>query len=178
MQEAQLPCCVLRVSRKRLSPRLFWPIAGEGKDIELRHQRNPDVVFDCLRAGSGASFSGICCCKPLAYMADSWELPQALPSTRHRRLWLQLRLCCPRARASSLSCGRHQKPSGLGGPTLLLRQSMRESVFHVLGHKRELLCCERYPCLHHEQLRAVDSCDSPAAMRTCAKSAWQKNSSK
>jgi len=27
---------------------------GEGKDIELRHQRNPDVVFDCLRAGCGA----------------------------------------------------------------------------------------------------------------------------
>ncbi|KAK9840812.1 hypothetical protein WJX81_006676 [Elliptochloris bilobata] len=29
---------------------------GEGKDIELRHQRNPDVVFDCLRAGCGSAF--------------------------------------------------------------------------------------------------------------------------
>ncbi len=23
--------------------------AGLGKDIELRHQRNPDVIFDCMR---------------------------------------------------------------------------------------------------------------------------------
>ncbi|KAK9804306.1 hypothetical protein WJX72_006023 [[Myrmecia] bisecta] len=26
---------------------------GEGKDIELRHQRNPDVTFDCIRASTG-----------------------------------------------------------------------------------------------------------------------------
>eukprot|EP00891_Asterochloris_glomerata_P005104 jgi/Astpho2/5104/gw1.00073.74.1_t len=24
------------------------PAEGKGRDIELRHQRNPDVVFDCL----------------------------------------------------------------------------------------------------------------------------------
>ena len=29
--------------------------AGVGKDIELRHQRNPDVIFDCIRSTSGAS---------------------------------------------------------------------------------------------------------------------------
>lgn len=29
------------------------PPAGEGRDIELRHQRNPDVVFDCVRAVEG-----------------------------------------------------------------------------------------------------------------------------
>jgi hypothetical protein len=28
--------------------------AGEGKDIELRHQRNPDVTFDCLVDPAGA----------------------------------------------------------------------------------------------------------------------------
>lgn len=27
--------------------------AGEGKDIELRHQRNPDVLFDCVRKQDG-----------------------------------------------------------------------------------------------------------------------------
>lgn len=27
--------------------------AGEGRDIELRHQRNPDVVFDYVRAVQG-----------------------------------------------------------------------------------------------------------------------------
>lgn len=27
---------------------------GEGRDIELRHQRNPDVVFDCVQATPGA----------------------------------------------------------------------------------------------------------------------------
>ena len=27
---------------------------GEGRDIELRHQRNPDVVFDYVRAVEGA----------------------------------------------------------------------------------------------------------------------------
>ena len=31
-------------------PRL---LAGEGKDIELRHQRNPDVTFDCLASLPG-----------------------------------------------------------------------------------------------------------------------------
>lgn len=29
------------------------PFAGEGKDIELRHQRNPDVLFDCVRKQEG-----------------------------------------------------------------------------------------------------------------------------
>lgn len=28
-------------------------VAGEGRDIELRHQRNPDVVFDYVRAVQG-----------------------------------------------------------------------------------------------------------------------------
>ena len=28
-------------------------IAGEGKDIELRHQRNPDVLFDSVRREEG-----------------------------------------------------------------------------------------------------------------------------
>ncbi len=28
--------------------------ADKGKDIELRHQRNPDVTFDCVRASKGA----------------------------------------------------------------------------------------------------------------------------
>lgn len=28
--------------------------AGEGKDIELRHQRNPDVLFDSVRREQGA----------------------------------------------------------------------------------------------------------------------------
>ena len=27
---------------------MYWVSAGKGRDIELRHQRNPDVVFDCL----------------------------------------------------------------------------------------------------------------------------------
>lgn len=26
---------------------------GEGRDVELRHQRNPDVIFDCVRAVAG-----------------------------------------------------------------------------------------------------------------------------
>jgi hypothetical protein len=28
---------------------LLLLLPGEGRDIELRHQRNPDVVFDCVR---------------------------------------------------------------------------------------------------------------------------------
>jgi hypothetical protein len=28
-------------------------VAGEGRDIELRHQRNPDVVFDCVVTPDG-----------------------------------------------------------------------------------------------------------------------------
>lgn len=31
--------------------------AGEGKDIELRHQRNPDVLFDCVRKQEGEKAS-------------------------------------------------------------------------------------------------------------------------
>lgn len=27
--------------------------AGEGRDIELRHQRNSDVLFDCIRTSEG-----------------------------------------------------------------------------------------------------------------------------
>jgi hypothetical protein len=34
-----------------LLPLLLLP--GEGRDIELRHQRNPDVIFDCVRAVAG-----------------------------------------------------------------------------------------------------------------------------
>ena len=30
-------------------------LAGEGKDIELRHQRNPDVLFDCVRQEPGGT---------------------------------------------------------------------------------------------------------------------------
>ena len=30
-------------------------VAGEGKDIELRHQRNPDVLFDCVRQEPGGT---------------------------------------------------------------------------------------------------------------------------
>ena len=29
--------------------------AGEGKDIELRHQRNPDVLFDSVRREEGVT---------------------------------------------------------------------------------------------------------------------------
>ena len=29
--------------------------AGEGKDIELRHQRNPDVLFDSVRQEEGTT---------------------------------------------------------------------------------------------------------------------------
>jgi hypothetical protein len=37
-------------------------VAGEGRDIELRHQRNPDVVFDYIRAVQGeAAGSGRQC---------------------------------------------------------------------------------------------------------------------
>jgi hypothetical protein len=32
--------------------------AGEGKDIELRHQRNPDVTFECLVSADGAQPAG------------------------------------------------------------------------------------------------------------------------
>jgi hypothetical protein len=37
---------------------------GEGRDIELRHQRNPDVVFDYVRAVQGESF--------LSWRAFTW----------------------------------------------------------------------------------------------------------
>ena len=37
--------------------------AGEGKGIELRHQRNPDVTFDCLAKAEGewGGGNGHCC---------------------------------------------------------------------------------------------------------------------
>jgi len=31
----------------------FVYCAGEGKDIELRHQRNPDVIFDAIDTAGG-----------------------------------------------------------------------------------------------------------------------------
>lgn len=34
--------------------------AGEGKDIELRHQRNPDVLFDSVRQEEGVQQSIAC----------------------------------------------------------------------------------------------------------------------
>jgi hypothetical protein len=36
-----------------LLPLLLLLRAGEGRDIELRHQRTPDVIFDCVRAVAG-----------------------------------------------------------------------------------------------------------------------------
>ncbi|GIL58616.1 hypothetical protein Vafri_13634 [Volvox africanus] len=42
--------------RRSHSTLLIFRREGEGRDIELRHQRNPDVVFDCIRTlpdGSG-----------------------------------------------------------------------------------------------------------------------------
>eukprot|EP00775_Hariotina_reticulata_P007146 gene7146-7361_t len=38
---------------------------GEGRDIELRHQRNPDVVFDCVRWVEGRE----------------WDVPQEVYNT-------------------------------------------------------------------------------------------------
>ena len=35
------------------SPRSHFLPAGEGKAIELKHQRNPDAFFDCVRSAEG-----------------------------------------------------------------------------------------------------------------------------
>ncbi|KAG1673975.1 hypothetical protein FOA52_015731 [Chlamydomonas sp. UWO 241] len=44
---------------------LIFRMAGQGKDIELKHQRNPDVVFDCVRAAQ----------------ARDWEVPPEVFNT-------------------------------------------------------------------------------------------------
>ena len=40
---------------------MVYPLhIGEGKDIELRHQRNPDVLFDSVRREEGVQQSTAC----------------------------------------------------------------------------------------------------------------------
>lgn len=50
------PCGVPSLIRLGLHPFALQPTlayAGEGKDIELKHQRNPDVTFDCVCSAKG-----------------------------------------------------------------------------------------------------------------------------
>lgn len=51
------PGCTAAASKRCPVP-CICPPAGEGKDIELRHQRNPDVTFDCLPAEGGEPEGG------------------------------------------------------------------------------------------------------------------------
>ncbi len=45
---------------------ICWVSVGKGRDIELRHQRNPDVVFDCLGPLTGGLQAAWRCCVALS----------------------------------------------------------------------------------------------------------------
>ena len=57
---APVMCCIGETCPETHTSHLtpLWVLPGLGKDIELRHQRNPDVIFDTMRkrqSGYGAS---------------------------------------------------------------------------------------------------------------------------
>lgn len=110
--------------------------AGEGKDIELRHQRNPDVTFDCLVDPAGVPAQLACLgmgdalwhsrvssscprlCPALLNGLSSSSCKVCLPSwgpaaavqlrggACPTKRLWRLRRCCPPARGSFWSCGR------------------------------------------------------------------------
>jgi len=44
------------IRRSHLTLYMFRKICKEGKEIELKHQRNPDVIFDCITNAAGRAF--------------------------------------------------------------------------------------------------------------------------
>ena len=70
---------------------------GEGKDIELRHQRNPDVLFDSVRREEGVQQSTACFrmlflltplyCSFVLYMAHLLLVSQRLVQCPVHRCW-------------------------------------------------------------------------------------------
>ncbi len=49
--------------------------ADKGRDIELRHQRNPDVTFECLKAAPGAGRCGAVAAPEETFVAVETLLP-------------------------------------------------------------------------------------------------------
>jgi hypothetical protein len=83
---------------------LMVPV-GEGRDIELRHQRNPDVVFDYVRAVQGGWHMRVtgsrACCK--GNTAQPHALPVLLSS--HRKGWQAGVASGPQHPAELRGCG-------------------------------------------------------------------------
>jgi len=57
IQYEYVDCSDVQIDRLRCAVGL----ADKGKDIELRHQRNPDVTFDCVRASEGTITASNAC---------------------------------------------------------------------------------------------------------------------
>jgi hypothetical protein len=126
----------------QLLPRLPPPLCpGEGRDIELRHQRSPDVVFDCVVPAPGGqrrrtlganrrrviavSATSLVTTLPTRRAARPHPQPRPRPRPQvasgacPRRCTRHWRRCCPRGGAASWSSGRPRPRStrALAGPT-------------------------------------------------------------
>lgn len=73
-----------KYTRKSHLTLLIFRKNGEGKDIELRHQRNPDVVFDTVRFAE--------CCKPGGVPSEVYKAIETLLPTgkdKFLELWAE-----------------------------------------------------------------------------------------
>lgn len=100
----------------------------KGKEIELRHQRSPDVDVSIVRTGKGAT-------RLRAWAVDTADSPQTGASSRPRQHTSRSRHSSPgrtrqASRAVSSSCGDTQRSGGQDGPTSRL---LEETLLCAVG---------------------------------------------
>ncbi len=78
---------ILRIISLRLivcvHDKVHHQTAGEGKDIELRHQRNPDVLFDSVRREEGVTQNPEYHSDPLSVCASVGDVHMHLYPVKH-----------------------------------------------------------------------------------------------
>lgn len=103
--------------------------AGDGKDIELRHQRNPDVTFDCLVSADGAQPAGSWQYRfvplPLACLLGSHCHPELVPA--------DFTCCfCMRIVLLGTSPRSTPRPSCLPASAAVARRSVPDETFAAI----------------------------------------------
>lgn len=142
--------------------------AGEGRDIELRHQRNPDVTFDCLASLEGerrgclscllcdgvrTDCASTCCCTAAAAAAAHLVTELHVPALTHMQRPINASSWRPPA-ADAIFCG---------SPSLPLQVVARRCPTRRLWRWRR--CCPRARARFW-------SCGRPAACAAPAGRTW------
>ena len=114
--------------------RLAGVHAGDGRDIELRHQRSPDVIFDCVRAVDGAYGAPCACVRALPPMHASTQWQADMGMLLGGKPAAGACLCLPRRPASCLQ-GCAWKAAAAG------ERARHASAFSFCPHLRCPCCC-------------------------------------